>query len=196
MSFLIEPVQRIPRYILLLERLTHFSQTNVGYVNLQDVLGKMKDLAQEINRSKRVNENLRHLFTVQMCIEDVNEYLAEKSGRIYISEGAIEMKRKHGFIPMYLILMNDKLLFCKNKRSKLFFKGEIVFGQNVELRLSGKQGFQLDITSEEVCQVSQFRSATTEERDDWIKLLQPLLPHIVSPLLMQDSFRGSLSEIR
>jgi hypothetical protein len=65
MSYMIMPVQRIPRYVLLLtelQRNTLFS--NAEYQTLLDALFKMKRIAMRINEAKRDIENMQALLAI------------------------------------------------------------------------------------------------------------------------------------
>jgi len=65
-AFLIQPVQRIPRYILLLSDLIkHTSSDHIDYDDLSDALEKIKHVAEFINESKRDSENMMKLNQLQ-----------------------------------------------------------------------------------------------------------------------------------
>lgn len=62
-SILIKPVQRIPRYNLLLEDLLKNTPADhADHPNIQKALGKMKEVADHINKSVQQQENLRRLM--------------------------------------------------------------------------------------------------------------------------------------
>ncbi|KAJ3375941.1 hypothetical protein GGF31_000006 [Allomyces arbusculus] len=65
-SFLILPVQRVPRYILLLENLTKYTQpTHPDYAGLQQCVAEVKCVADHINESIRQQEAQRKVIALQ-----------------------------------------------------------------------------------------------------------------------------------
>ena len=68
-SFLITPVQRIPRYVMLLQDLfRNTPDSHTDYSNLNKALEKMRDVAEYVNEKKRVAENLNQVNAVQEAL--------------------------------------------------------------------------------------------------------------------------------
>ncbi|KAL6075688.1 RhoGEF domain containing protein [Balamuthia mandrillaris] len=86
-SFLIMPVQRIPRYVLLLQDL--FKHTYPGHPDRQDLnlaLNKMLELAEYIDKKKEEADLIHQLMTVQECLVGYMEPIVVP-GRRYCYEG-------------------------------------------------------------------------------------------------------------
>eukprot|EP00002_Diphylleia_rotans_P002280 TRINITY_DN1144_c0_g4_i3.p1 TRINITY_DN1144_c0_g4~~TRINITY_DN1144_c0_g4_i3.p1 ORF type:complete len:544 (+),score=111.42 TRINITY_DN1144_c0_g4_i3:60-1691(+) len=65
-SFLIMPVQRIPRYVLLLQELySNTEATHADYQGLVDASTKVKEIADIVNEKIREDENTRKFFSIQ-----------------------------------------------------------------------------------------------------------------------------------
>jgi hypothetical protein len=71
-SYLIMPIQRIPRYVLLLTDL--FKNTPEGHKDFEDLkkaLAKMESVAEYVNTKKREAENLMGVLIVSKHISDM-----------------------------------------------------------------------------------------------------------------------------
>lgn len=69
-SLLICPIQRIPRYVLLIQdMLDHTPTAHPDYPSLKKALELIRDLANLLNAEKRKNENIEKLKSIQEKIE-------------------------------------------------------------------------------------------------------------------------------
>ncbi|KAJ6233251.1 ankyrin repeat-containing [Anaeramoeba flamelloides] len=65
-SILINPIQRIGRYPLLLEAILHKTESNhPDYQKIEEALNLMKQMATNINSAKAKNENIKNINTIQ-----------------------------------------------------------------------------------------------------------------------------------
>lgn len=125
-GLLIQPVQRIPRYILLLtDLIKHTPGPHSDYDQLGDALEAMKRTADMINESKRLIEDCEAVR--QKCIECLigveSEQLAVP-GRSLIKEGALSpigaaYNKKDDY---YVFVFNDLLLLTKKQGKKFRVK--------------------------------------------------------------------------
>lgn len=70
-SYLIMPVQRVPRYVLLLEELRkHTDPKSSEYRQMDEALEKIKTIATKINSNKRKMENMTKLVAIQSRISN------------------------------------------------------------------------------------------------------------------------------
>jgi hypothetical protein len=82
-SFLILPVQRIPRYELLLKDLIrHTWKEHPDYNNLEYALVKIHECAKNVNRLKSFNESRHRLAHLQIHISGSSAKLAGSMGRL------------------------------------------------------------------------------------------------------------------
>lgn len=76
MSYLIMPVQRIPRYVLLLRELKKNTPTeHQHYEELQEAIEKVQRIASHINESRREMENMSALLRLRETIHGLPEHL-------------------------------------------------------------------------------------------------------------------------
>ncbi|KAM9960840.1 hypothetical protein ACTFIW_009996 [Dictyostelium discoideum] len=116
-SYLIMPIQRIVRYILLLKEVIKYTpSTHPDYQMLQNAKENIKRVADHVNESKMAVENKRKILSIQDSIQNLQFNLMEKE-RTYIREGFLEIEdtfKKDS----YFFLFSDLLLFVKYKPSE------------------------------------------------------------------------------
>ncbi|GAM25553.1 hypothetical protein SAMD00019534_087280 [Acytostelium subglobosum LB1] len=154
-SLLIMPIQRIPRYNLLLSELIKYSDTNTSeYQQLTNALDKMKKLATSINENKRESELLTRMFDIQSNLEGFKDGDFICPARKLIAEEVFEervlkagsgnrdsISKSHS---LRYVLCTDILLRTKQKGKKLQVKE--VFSLN-SITFKDVQGEQMAIVS-------------------------------------------------
>jgi hypothetical protein len=125
-SLLIQPVQRIPRYILLItDLLKHTPGPHSDYDALGDALEAMKRTADLINENKRQVEECEVVREKCLEIQGVESDQLAVPGRYLVKEGALTpaggKKEDH-----YVFVFNDLLLVCLRKGNKKKLKEMIM----------------------------------------------------------------------
>jgi hypothetical protein len=73
MDLVVLPIQRIPRYVLLLEDMARSTPLrHPDYQPLITALEKMKTVAQYVNERKRDSENLQNVLKIQNILTNYN----------------------------------------------------------------------------------------------------------------------------
>ena len=114
-QFLIMPVQRIPRYNLLLrELLKHTWESHPDYVALDAGVERLVAIATLLNEKKREAEALQRTFHVQEILNkaEVNVHVGT---RRYAFEG--ELYDTHGK-PIVVYLFSDLMIICTDKNDR------------------------------------------------------------------------------
>jgi len=106
MSYLIMPVQRIPRYEMLLGELGRHAQDGQGKQALQDAYNKVKSIAIHINETKRAVESMTKLLEVQNRIS--GDFTLLSPSRRLVKEGP-------------LIKMNSQSVLGSKSHIRVFF---------------------------------------------------------------------------
>jgi len=116
LSFLILPVQRIPRYSLLLrELLKHTWSDHVDYADLEYSLKRMEDVANYLNDKKAEAENISKVNEVWNKISGLPLVLSPD--RRFVRNGEVRIGEKGGK-ERKLYLFNDTLIISKPKAFK------------------------------------------------------------------------------
>ncbi|ELP89058.1 Rho/RAC guanine nucleotide exchange factor, putative [Entamoeba invadens IP1] len=110
-GFLIMPVQRLPRYTLLLTDLVKRTpETYDDYTNIKQALTEMKKLTDSANRAIVSTERRRVLFALEKRISGFSGKLVEPQ-RYFIKEGNLRKVCRKKIKPRHFILFNDIFLY-------------------------------------------------------------------------------------
>lgn len=120
-SLLIMPIQRLPRYVMLLQELKSFTpQTSPFYADLTSVHKAMADVATDVNLKKRMIENREavivigeHLLNYEVSNESIRSF--ERQGALRAIECEPRMNESIDYMvknamKKYVFLFNDILL--------------------------------------------------------------------------------------
>jgi len=184
-NFLIRPVQRIPRYFLLLQELfKHTSKDHPDYANLAAATQKVQAVAEYMNDKKREAENIMKVSEIQEMIEGEFEPLAAPHRR-FVKEAQLQevskgTTRKHTVV---VFLFNDLLIVTKTQGSfwlsrkkgqRLIFSTSFRLNGSRIVALDDTPGFQnafVFIRNTSNRSVTLL-SGTKEARDDWVTAIQ------------------------
>lgn len=197
-SYLIMPVQRIPRYMLLIEQLIKNTDKNhPDYHDLVESKQKIDVVAQQLNEADRDAENMNKTFRIQEKLSGDFETLVEPSRRL-IKEGALQyykpkdMSKPHG--DRYFYLFNDVLLHVKLSKKihkknsiggavtpqeltataapKLQFKEQFSLGKEVALSDMDGQQFALVDGSDWTKRLAVLEAKNPSEKKEWVKAIE------------------------
>jgi hypothetical protein len=173
MSYMIMPVQRVPRYVLLLKELSkHTSPNHSEWQAIEDALLKIKDVTADINEAKRQMENMTRLMEVQSRIQGEFGTLVVPHRRL-IREGKLQemtSTRLFGSLkpePRVFFLFSDILLWTTDSYK---FKGYV---QNTTTTIEDdkKNGPNMfTLTTSKVHLVVACKDTT--EKENWLKDLR------------------------
>ncbi len=106
-SYLILPIQRIPRYALLLDSLIKVTfRDHPDFEELSSAYLTMKNVAITINEQIRIAENYQKILEIQQLIYGVPNSLLLKKGRSLLRKGIYHTTKNETFT---LFLFNDIL---------------------------------------------------------------------------------------
>jgi hypothetical protein len=127
-AFLIMPIQRLPRYVMLLEDLLRNTpKDHADYDDLATALAKVQEVADYVNEKKREAENVNQVLDVQARLTGMNKSLAEPHRR-FVRQGSVMNMDAKG--ETMLFLFNDILVTAKETHGfgKLAEKGKEMLG--------------------------------------------------------------------
>uniref|UniRef100_A0A182QXL4 DH domain-containing protein n=1 Tax=Anopheles farauti TaxID=69004 RepID=A0A182QXL4_9DIPT len=113
-SLLIIPIQRIPRYKLLLQQVLFYtSPADEAYKALQGSIRLVEQSVSHINAVVEDYENTQRLITVQNALTNKSLKLV-KPGRKILKEGFLRKLKTDGSTSRkYCILMSDMFMYCR-----------------------------------------------------------------------------------
>lgn len=136
-AYLILPVQRIPRYVLLLKELLKYTpETHPEHEPLVKALKRMSEVASFVNQRKREYENISKLYEVQNRVFGCDFPFMIPTRRL-LKEGQLKSKSNKD---LTVYLFNDYLVWA-NAKGK--FKGKMPLGDIVTI--PSEQQLALDL---------------------------------------------------
>lgn len=118
-SLLIMPVQRIPRYILLLTEIhKHTPKNHPDYEKLTQSLNKVKEVADDINEARRDAESLVRLYELSGKLEHIDFELIIPARKLELEGELKERAKGQSNVSgkcRYYFLFSDMLMSTKQK---------------------------------------------------------------------------------
>ncbi|KAJ3439507.1 protein tag-52-related [Anaeramoeba flamelloides] len=125
-DLLIAPIQRIPKYSLLLKSLKKYTSINhPDYIYIDTALKQITKQAELLNKKRKQFSNLNQLFEISQKInssknkQELN--LLDKPSRKFICTAKITHYDENSVRSRIAILFNDLLIIVKKKNSHSFF---------------------------------------------------------------------------
>ncbi|XP_056130132.1 FYVE, RhoGEF and PH domain-containing protein 1 [Lampris incognitus] len=171
---MLEPVQRIPRYELLLkDYLQRLPQDDPDYCDAQKSLELIATAAEHSNAAIRKMERMRKLLKVYELLGGEEDIVSPTNE--LIKEGHIlKLSNKNGTSQdRYLILFNDRLLYCVPKLRLIGQK----FGVRARIDVDGMELKEMSSVPRTFLISGKQRSLelqarTEEEKREWIQAIQ------------------------
>jgi len=183
-AFLIQPIQRIPRYSLLLKELIKNTwEDHPDFRMLVVASKKIEEVAIHINEKKREAENLTKALDVMSSLEGEGALDLALHTRRFVREGALVVAKiaKEGKVnkkdtaERFFFLFHDKLLCCKRKRFKSnkfkFLGSYTLYGASLTDIIDfgeSKNRFHLTSNNGEI----DLTATSPKDKSDWMKDLK------------------------
>lgn len=117
-ALLITPVQRVPRYKLLLESLLNKTpKDHPDFEKLQEATTEINKVAHHINENIRQRENFQKMLSIQNSLTGEGAPKILAPGRLFIKEGPLLKVCNRGSQERMFFLFSDILLYAKKSGS-------------------------------------------------------------------------------
>jgi len=166
-AFLIMPIQRIPRYLILLDALVENTATeHVDYPNLLEVRDGIKSMADEINSSLQKRGDIENTRKIIKQFDKIKEWRLTKPGRVYLHQGELTKQSGSGNLSNnYYFLFSDSLVSVTKISDKWTVKSKHVWETlTVEEDLSSPIGFIINTDKSSV----HFLAKNDETKTAWL----------------------------
>ncbi|KAK4805916.1 hypothetical protein QYF61_021480 [Mycteria americana] len=135
-DLLMVPMQRVLKYHLLLQELVKLTPEPAERERLRVALDAMRDLAQCVNEVKRDNETLKQLTSVQLCLHNMSQSLAQFGRPKIDGELKVSSTERRSKVDRYGFLLDKALIICK-RRGDSYEAKDVVDLQSHQLRDGG-----------------------------------------------------------
>lgn len=180
-SLLITPIQRIPRYNLLLaDLIKNTPEDHPDLPKLKEALKRMIEMAEQVNLAVKFTENKKKLIQIQQVIlfSEVDDFDKKKMGalvqdhRMFVKEGDLVMKDSKGVKQgIHMFLFNDMILVTKKKMLATqynFLLYEPLETSDVKEIPKSPESSTFKFSLETLRGKYVFSLPDQEERDDWV----------------------------
>jgi hypothetical protein len=114
-SLLITPVQRIPRYLLLLESLlSRTPEAHPDHARSSGAVKLVRGIASELNESKRNHDDAKLMFAIALHIDPPVDDLIEPHRRLLLDAVLLDVARQK---PYRFVLFSDLLIKLSAKKN-------------------------------------------------------------------------------
>eukprot|EP01087_Luapelamoeba_hula_P013945 TRINITY_DN4027_c0_g1_i1.p1 TRINITY_DN4027_c0_g1~~TRINITY_DN4027_c0_g1_i1.p1 ORF type:complete len:897 (-),score=169.55 TRINITY_DN4027_c0_g1_i1:12-2702(-) len=166
-AFLIRPVQRIPRYLLLLKDLTkHTEKDHADYATLHQAWEAIEKVAVYIEEKAEEADNFHMVSSIQARFSNRAENLVSV-GRKYVRQGELEAsvpKKGKKRIERLFILFSDALVEAKKNRSDS--KMGSILGRK-RSQTMGVASMSKDLTFKRIYNLKQLKAKDDEDRTSY-----------------------------
>lgn len=113
-SLLITPIQRVPRYRLLLQQvLLYTSPADIDYKLIQESVKQIENTVSHINSVVEDQENLTMMLNIQNSLTNRIPHIVKPSRKV-IKEGVLFKYSANGtLLKRYCVLCSDIFMYCK-----------------------------------------------------------------------------------
>lgn len=113
-SLLITPIQRVPRYRLLLQQvLLYTSPADIDYKLIQESVKQIENTVSHINSVVEDQENLTMMLNIQNSLTNRIPHIVKPSRKV-IKEGVLLKYSANGtLLKRYCVLCSDIFMYCK-----------------------------------------------------------------------------------
>lgn len=177
-DFLIMPVQRIPRYVMLLkELLKHTPNDHPDYADLVSARFKIEQITQALDAKKQQAENMAKLMALSDCITKKGNVRVAEPYRRYIREGNITVERDGKKALYHVFLFSDAIFLttASKKAEKYRYVDRVDFKEGTETIISGVDtslpdfGFLLTRKrTQREQRVRGFYASSEEDKTAWV----------------------------
>jgi len=116
-SIMIMPVQRLPRYVMLLQDLLKtYPDNHPDHHETKIALDTMRETTEFVNKEKRIAEQQHEIMDIQESLTSDSELLISRE-RFVVKRGTVRILKKEK--DYHYILFNDLILFASEQRISL-----------------------------------------------------------------------------
>ncbi|KAJ3434088.1 faciogenital dysplasia protein [Anaeramoeba flamelloides] len=189
-DLLIAPIQRVPRYLLLLKELLKYSeQDHPDYKYLESALESISKQANILNESKREFTKIQKVFKISQKLRNCKNFnLLDTPSRCFIKKNEIKnivdkrIKNRVGILFTDLILIiqikKKKLKFQKNKENKAYDLKNIFYINKATQLIRTKQNDDLFFLLNDKNNIQNdliLMATSIENRDQWIQDIEKII---------------------
>eukprot|EP01088_Endostelium_zonatum_P010661 TRINITY_DN2419_c0_g1_i1.p1 TRINITY_DN2419_c0_g1~~TRINITY_DN2419_c0_g1_i1.p1 ORF type:complete len:1063 (-),score=322.49 TRINITY_DN2419_c0_g1_i1:2-3190(-) len=181
-SLMVMPIQRVPRYILLLKQLSKYTSDARDKILVKDVISKFKTVMKAINgdldvKKREVESRTAKIKSMATGGEKLDEVMlgTEEEGRWFEKEVEMEWGNKGQcivFLFSNVVLVLKKPEGAEGEKGVYKFEKKMYISEVEKVSGEGEKGAEIRLKNGEKTSV---RWDKAEERDEWVKTVSGLM---------------------
>ena len=167
-SLLIMPIQRIPRYRMLLEEVVKYTpEEHIDYKDLCTALETIKEIAKFINERKRESEYMDKVVKIQSKIKGLNMIIVHPLRRLLKRGVLLRVNEAGAQEERYFYLFNDMMLSTIESGEKLqIYDGYYLIRGGTLLPGKGKNAFGF---KSRTGKTTFYQASSEPKKEKWMK---------------------------
>ncbi|KAJ3425089.1 faciogenital dysplasia protein [Anaeramoeba flamelloides] len=184
-DLLITPVQRIPRYVLLIQGvIKNTDQNHPEYQKFKKILEKLRHIADHVNKTKFVTNNFRKLVNLEIKLKNSDENLEIISRRRLVKEDHFFEKDNPNPEKSWGILFNDIFVIATKIEEGKFLSREVLPLDEILVKQIGSFfGESNSIIIQRGLDNYQFISDNPRHKKQWLETLKQTVQEYKQELL-------------
>ncbi|KAL1924524.1 uncharacterized protein VTP21DRAFT_4178 [Calcarisporiella thermophila] len=187
-AHLLLPIQRIPRYKLLIEALLNRTDPlHPDYRNLTKCVSQIARIAEDVNDNIREAENQRRIHELQNNIINLPQPIVAPHRKLLLQGNMFKVNPNHASSvePRAYFLFTDRLIICKPKEKNMYlFKTQIELYQaivsHVDQRAVGQPNC-FEIREKNTEKPHYIRANSDTEQREWVMRLMEAVRYLNQP---------------
>ncbi|KAJ3450697.1 faciogenital dysplasia protein [Anaeramoeba flamelloides] len=184
-DLLITPVQRIPRYVLLIQGvIKNTDQNHPEYQEFKKILERLRHIADHVNKTKFVTNNFRKLVNLEIKLKNSDENLEIISRRRLVKEDHFFEKDNPNREKSWGILFNDIFVIATKIEEGKFLSREVLSLDEILVKQIGSFfGESNSIIISRGLDNYQFISDNPRHKKQWLEALTQTVQEYKQELL-------------
>eukprot|EP01105_Mastigella_eilhardi_P024082 TRINITY_DN6209_c0_g2_i1.p1 TRINITY_DN6209_c0_g2~~TRINITY_DN6209_c0_g2_i1.p1 ORF type:complete len:490 (+),score=130.13 TRINITY_DN6209_c0_g2_i1:80-1549(+) len=180
-SLLILPIQRVPRYMLLLhDLLKHTDSQHADYEDLRKAVTLLDEIAAELNTYMQREEETSRVLTIQQSLLGREVPVLFEAHRKFVKEGDVRKVTSRFECNCHLFVFNDIIVYSHGRVGPYYrFNGTIELGttwtRSLDDTVKLRNLFQIVAPQK----TWTFYTTTVEEKQQWITDINALVEDLV-----------------
>ena len=164
-SLLIMPIQRIPRYRMLLEEVVKFTpEEHIDYKDLCTALETIKEIAQYINERKRESENMTKVIEIQTKIRGLNMIIVHPQRRL-LKRGDLIRFTDGSREERYFYLFSDMMLSTIKSGNEQIYDGYYLIRDATIIKCKAKTDFGVKT---KLGKTYWYKAESVKKKEKWV----------------------------
>eukprot|EP01083_Nonionella_stella_P160513 524873_1 len=183
-SYLILPIQRMPRYELCLQEIIKWTGENHGDMkNLNECYESISRVNKQINIRMKEYETRQRVYEIEERIINLNNYRLVQPSRMFLKQGYLTKVARKKDTRYLFILFNDLLIYCSASKT-IMHSDKLILHQAIDITDAYFRIEKADKHNHNTFEIHSIEKSflcyagDNKEREEWIDAIQKCMDEI------------------